>query len=130
MTAESPSSETPMQPLVQIGDISVDRHWVYTPAGWAPTGQVTWAVHDLTRRDRVIPTYAIILAVVTSVMTCFLGLLFLLIREERPTGWLQITVQGADLVHTTQVPVNHQDMVVDLYARVDYARSLTASAER
>jgi hypothetical protein len=130
MTVENPSSPAPMQPLVQIGDISVDQHWVHTPAGWVPTPRATWTVQDLTRPDRVIPTYAIVLAVVTSVLTCLLGLLFLLIKEDRPTGWLQVTVQGPDFIHTTQVPVNSQDMVIDVYARVDYARSLTASAQR
>jgi hypothetical protein len=130
MTVENPSSRAPMQPLVQIGDISVDQHWVHTPAGWVPTGQATWTVQDMTRPERVIPTYAIVLAIVTSVLTCLLGLLFLLIREDRPTGWLQVTVQGPDLLHTTHLPVNQQGMVVDVYARVDYARSLTAGAQQ
>ena len=130
MILENASSGTPWQPLVQIGDISVDQQWVRTPSGSARTGQVTWTLQDLTRREQVIPTYAIILAVVTSVMTCLLGLLFLLIKEERPRGWLQVTVQGPNFVHSTQVPVSHQDMVTDVYARVDYARSLTAAAQQ
>jgi hypothetical protein len=129
MTVENPSPAAPMQPLVQIGDISVDQHWVHTPAGWVPTAQATWTVQDMTLRSMVIPTYAIILAIVTSVMTCLLGLLFLLIKEERPTGWVQVTVQGPGLTHTTQVPVSRQEMVMDVYSRVDYARSLTAAAQ-
>ncbi len=63
------------------------------------------------------------------VQTCLLGLLFLLIKEERPTGWVQVTVQGPGLSHPTQVPVSCQEMVTDLYARVDYARSLAAAAQ-
>jgi hypothetical protein len=126
MTVEYPSS-APMQPLVQIGDISVDQQWVHTPAGWVLTGQATWTVQDMTLRAMVIPTYAIVLAIVTSVMTCLLGLLFLLIKEERPTGWMQVTVQGPDFAHTTQVPVTDQEKVSDVYARVDYVRALTAN---
>ncbi|MBC7558617.1 MAG: hypothetical protein H7270_04540 [Dermatophilaceae bacterium] len=129
MTVENPSSAAPMQPLVQIGDISVDQHWVHTPAGWVPTSQATWTVQDMTLRAMVIPTYAIVLAIVTSVMTCLLGLLFLLIKEDRPTGWVQTTVHGPDIAHTTQVPVSRQEMVLDVCARVDYARSLTAAAQ-
>jgi hypothetical protein len=91
MTIEHPSG-APAQPLVQIGDISVDQDWVRTPSGSAPTAQVPWSLQDLTHRDLVIPTYAIVLAVVTSVLTCLLGLLFLLIKEDRTTGWLQVTV--------------------------------------
>ena len=130
MSLEDASAGAPWQPLVQIGDIGVDQHWVNTPAGSAPTAQVTWTVQDMTRRDQVIPTYAIVLAVVTAAMTCLLGLLFLLIKEEKPRGWLQVTVQGPSFVHSTQVPVSHQDMVTDVYARVDYARSLTAAAQQ
>jgi hypothetical protein len=130
MTAENPGSVAPWQPLVQIGDIGVDQHWVHTPSGSVPTAQVTWTVQDMTRRDLVIPTYAIVLAVVFSVMTCFLGLLFLLIKEESTTGWLQVAVQGPAFVHTTHLPVSHQGAVQDVYARVAYARSLTAAAQQ
>lgn len=130
MTVENHSSAAPMQPLVQIGDISVDQHWVHTPVAWLPTARATWTVQDMTLRARVIPTYAIVLAIVTSVMTCLLGLLFLLIKEERPTGWVQVTVHdGPDFAHTTQVPVSRQEMVMDVCARVEYARSLSAAAQ-
>jgi hypothetical protein len=130
MTVEIPSSPAPMQPLVQIGDISVDQSWVHTPGGWVPTAQATWTVQDQTLRAMVIPGYAIVLAIVTSVMTCLLGLLFLLIKEERPTGWVQVTVHGPGFTHTTQLPVSRQEMVMDVYARVEYARALTANARR
>jgi hypothetical protein len=128
MTVEPPSAEAPWQPLVQIGDISADQHWVRTPSGSVATGQVTWTVQDMTRRDQAIPTYAIVLAVVFF-MFCSLGLLFLLMREDRTTGWLQVTVQGPAFVHTTQVPASHQGTVADVHALVNYARSLTAAAQ-
>jgi len=60
---------------------------------------------------------------------CLLGLLFLLIKEERTTGWLQVTVQGPAFVHTTQVPAYNQGVVADVFARVNYARTLTAAAQ-
>lgn len=129
MTIESTPSRAPWHPLVQIGDIGVDQHWVNTPSGSMPTAQVTWTVQDLTRWDRVIPTYAIVLAVVTASMTCLLGLLFLLVKEDRLTGWLQVTVAGPAIVHTTHVPVTDQGTVTETYARVDYARSLTAATQ-
>jgi len=99
------------------------------PPARVPTARATWTVQDMTLRAMVIPTYAIVLAIVTSVMTCLLGLLFLLIKEERPTGWVQVTVHGPDFTHTTQVPVSRQEMVMDVYSRVDYARSLSAAAQ-
>jgi hypothetical protein len=128
MTLDDSASVTPWQPLVRIGDISVDQNWVWTPSGSIPTAHVTWTLQDMTRRDRVIPTNAIVLAVVFSLMTCFLGLLLLLIKEERTTGWLHVTVQGPALTHTTHLPVIDPGTVADVYARVDYARSLSAAA--
>ena len=130
MSIEPAGSGVPWQPLVQIGDIGVDQHWVLTPSGSVPTAQVTWTVQDLTRWERVIPTYAIVLAVVTASMTCLLGLLFLLMKEDRLTGWLRVTVQGPDFTHTTHVPVGGQAAAMDVQARVEYARSLTAAAQQ
>lgn len=126
MTIDDASSGAPWQALVQIGDISVDQHWVRTPSGSMPTTQVTWAVQEQTRVEQVIPTYAIVLAVVTSLMTCFLGLLFLLIKEPRMSRWLQITAQGPVFAHSTFLPASLPEAAADIYARVDYARSLAA----
>ena len=89
----------------------------------------TWPLQDMTRRGQGIPTDAIVLAVVFF-MFCFLGLLFLLMKEDRTTGWIQVTAQGPGFVHTTQVPTSHQVMVADVHSRVSYAHSLTAAAHR
>jgi hypothetical protein len=128
MTLEHPSSAATWQPLIQIGDIGADQHWVRTPSGSIATSQVTWTVQDMTRREQGIPTYAIVLAVIFFLF-CFLGLLFLLMKEDRTTGWLQVTVQGPAFVHTTQVPASNQVTVADIQARVNFARSLTAAAQ-
>jgi hypothetical protein len=128
MTVENTAPAAPWQPLVQIGDISVDQQWVRTPSGSLPTAKATWIVQDMTRTDTGIPAHAIVLAVVFFFF-CFLGLLFLLIKENRTTGWMQVTVQGPAFAHTTQVPVSNQTTVADIHARVGYARSLTAAAQ-
>jgi hypothetical protein len=129
MTVEPAASPGPWQPLIQIGDISADQHWVQTPSGSVPTAQVTWTVQDLTRREQGIPTWAIVLAVIFFLF-CFLGLLFLLVKEDRITGWLQVTVQAPGFVHTTQIPAYNPATVADVHARVNYARSLTAAAQQ
>ena len=126
---ENTGSGAPWQPLVQIGDIGVDQHWVRTPTGFVPTAQSTWTVQEMTYQDQVIPTYAIVLAVVLSVMTCFLGLLFLLIKEDRTAGWVQVSVHGPSFLHTTHVWASSQATVADMHGRVSYARSLTAAAQ-
>ncbi len=54
---------------------------------------------------------------------CFLGLLFLLAKEEHTEGWVQVTAQGQNLLHVAQIPVSSPIMVADLNARVNHARS-------
>lgn len=115
--------------LVTIGDIACTGEEVITPSGRAPIAGTTWTFTDMSRTDRTIPAWAIVLTVL-FVWFCFLGLLFLLVKEERTTGWAQITVQGRGLMHVTQVPVYSPMVVMDLNSRVNYARSLAfGSAE-
>ncbi|GAA2347318.1 hypothetical protein GCM10009854_25470 [Saccharopolyspora halophila] len=108
---------------VTIGDIACTGEEVITPSGRAPIAGTTWTFTDMSRTDRTIPAWAIVLTVL-FVWFCFLGLLFLLVKEERTTGWAQVTVQGRGLMHVTQVPVNTPMVVMDLNSRVNYARSL------
>jgi hypothetical protein len=57
-----------------------------------------------------------------------LGLLFLLAKETKTQGVVQVTVQGPNFVHFTQIPVYHPSAVSDVNSRVNFARSLTAAA--
>jgi hypothetical protein len=75
------------------------------------------------------PTWAIVMTVI-GVFFCLLGLLFLLVKEERTEGWVQIVVQGPGFLHQTQLPVSSVLQVQDYNARVAYARSLVAAAAR
>ena len=113
--------------LVTIGDIAVSQHWVSTPSGSAPIGSATWTVTPMYQTTRSIPTWAIVCAVVFFVF-CFLGLLFLLVKEEQTTGYVQVIVQSQGLVHSCYVPVYSPQQAVDVAARVDYARSLAAAS--
>ncbi|MQS13288.1 hypothetical protein F7Q99_13595 [Streptomyces kaniharaensis] len=56
---------------------------------------------------------------------CLIGLLFLLMKERRTVGHVQITVSGAGRYHTTSVPVSSPNQVMDLMNRVNYARGLS-----
>ena len=46
-------------------------------------------------------------------MACFLGLLFLLVKEEATTGYVEVRVQQGQFVHVTHIPVSSR-------ANVDY----------
>lgn len=113
--------------LVTIGDIGVGQTTVVTPSGTAPVGQTTFQFTDLSTTQEGIPTWAIVCAVIFFVF-CLLGLLFLLVKERRTEGFVQIVVQGPHLLHTVQLPVFAQEQAWDLNQRVNYARSLSAAA--
>ena len=128
LPAVPPSNGAPTEPiLVSLGDIGVTQSWVVTPSGTRPVGSVTWLFTDMSRTTQAIPVWAIVCAILFFAF-CLLGLLFLLVKETRTEGFVQIVVQGPRLVHTTQLPVSSIQQVADYNARVNYARALSAAA--
>ncbi|MER5865913.1 hypothetical protein [Kitasatospora sp. NPDC002040] len=115
--------------MVTIGDVICTQTEVITPSGTCPIGQVSWSFTDMSRTTRSIPAWAIVCAVLFFVF-CFLGLLFLLAKEDRTEGSVQVVVQGPRLLHQVQLPVASVAQVQDYSARVGYARSLTAAASQ
>ena len=113
--------------LVTIGDVGVSQTMVHTPSGSTPVGQTSFQFTDLSVTREGIPTWAIVCAIVFFVF-CLLGLLFLLVKERRTEGFVQIVVQGPHLVHTVQLPVWSTEQVWDYNQRVNYARTLSAAA--
>src|SRR5215469_5406654 len=114
------------QVMVVIGDITVTSTTVYTPSGSRPLSEVTWTFTDMSVNSQGIPTWAIVCAIVFFVF-CFLGLLFLLVKEDKTQGSVQVTVHGPGFLHTSTVPVASLGQVADVNARVNYVRTLTAS---
>ena len=115
--------------MVTIGDIACTPVMVITPSGQAPIGSVVWSYTDMSRTTRSIPTWAIVCAVVFFFF-CLLGLLFLLAKEDRTEGSVQVVVQGQGFLHQVQLPVFSVVQAQDYAARVNYARSLSAAAGR
>jgi len=115
--------------LVTIGDIVCTQNEVITPSGRAPIGGVVWSFTDMSRTTRFIPTWAIVCTVIFFFF-CLLGLLFLLAKEDRTEGSVQVVVQGQGFLHQVQLPVFSAMQVQDSAARVNYARSLSAAAGR
>jgi hypothetical protein len=124
-----PAQSLPMQALptgpvlVTVGDISVEQYRIVTPAGVLPTQGTNWSAMDMSRTEEKIPAWAIILAIVFA-LACLLGLLFLLCKERRTTGFVQITVQNGNRTHNTHVGVSSPQQVADTLARVNFARTL------
>ena len=112
--------------LLSIGDITVTQNHVYVPQGRYPLHGTTWTVQDSTQVTEGIPPVAIILTIV-FVWFCLIGLLFLLMKEKRYTGFVSITVTGMGLYHSVQFPsAQHTGAwAADVVGR---ARAIAASA--
>lgn len=126
MSDIEPANQAPQEPAVMIGDITVTPAGIVTPSGTTPVAGATWNVADMTTTTETIPAYAIVLAILFFVF-CLLGLLFLLIKEKRTTGHVQVTVQAPGFLHTTQIPVSSPLQIQQIHAQVNWARSLGAA---
>src|ERR671925_2061765 len=78
---------------VRLGDVSVSDTRVQTPYGAFPLARTTWMVTNQTYVTESIPAWAIVLAIIFFVF-CLLGLLFLLVKERRLYGAMQVSIQG------------------------------------
>lgn len=117
----------PAQPepqLATVGDISITQHWIYTPTGPHPIRGSIWTVTDMSHYEERISTAGVVLAIL-FVWICLLGLLFLLMKDRRLVGYLQVTVQGNGFHHSTMVPAA---AFASVHQTVNYARSLAALA--
>ncbi|MFD0772420.1 hypothetical protein ACFQZ2_00625 [Streptomonospora algeriensis] len=119
--------------LTTIGDIAITQTAVITPAGRMPIKGSTWTVTDVTYTTQAVSQTGIVLAVVSFIVFVWacglglLGLLFLLMKEEKTTGNVQVTVQGNGVYHSTMVPAHSPQTVVQVTQSVNYARSLAAT---
>ncbi|WP_267243028.1 hypothetical protein [Streptomyces sp. PR69] len=112
-------------PLLALGDITVMGDSIVTPAGTMPLKGAVWNATDMSRTEEKIPTHAIVLAVVFFVF-CFLGLLFLLMKEKQTTGFIQITVTSGGKHHSTVIPAQGPQTFPWVMGQLNYARSLSA----
>ena len=90
--------------LLTMGDMSITQFEVITPYGSHPLNGSTWYVTDNSTYEQAVPQWAIIAAIVGFFLVCALSLLFLLVKETKASGSVQITVQGPGWSHVTQLP--------------------------
>lgn len=123
----APAGQEPV--LVQFGDISISEHWLVTPAGSAPLRGTQIFVTDMTREERYIPGWAIAFAII-GFFFFFLGLLFLLVKETRSSGFMQISVtNGAFTYQSAELTRgNRTNQLYELQNRANFARGVIARA--
>jgi hypothetical protein len=113
----------PEQILVQLGDIAISAHWLVTPGGSHLLKGTEFTVLEYPRVELRIPVWAIVLAVLFFP----LGLLFLLVKEQRMGGVVQVTAQNGGFAHVTQILITGPLSVSDVHGRANYARQLIAA---
>ncbi len=80
-------------PLLTLGDIAVNGDTIVSPAGPMPLRGAVWTATDMSRTEERIPPHAIVLAILFFLL-CFIGLLFLLMKERTTTGFVQVSVNS------------------------------------
>ncbi|MET7730946.1 hypothetical protein ABZT02_06220 [Streptomyces sp. NPDC005402] len=111
-------------PLLSIGDITVTADQIITPAGLLPLRGAVWNATDMSHTEEKIPAHAIVLAIIFFVF-CLLGLFFLLMKEKRTTGYIQVTVTSAGRHHSTMLPAFGPQTFPQVMGQINYARSLS-----
>lgn len=127
-TAPATALQDPNAILFQIGDIGISATSIFTPNGVAPLAGSQWIVRDLSRTETRIPSLAIFLAIVFSVLCCLLGLLFLAMKETIVTGYIEVSVQQGRLHHVTQIRAGNASFVASVRDQVRRAQMMAAAA--
>ncbi|NYH42944.1 hypothetical protein HNR22_002671 [Micromonospora jinlongensis] len=111
---------------VQIAEIAVSPPFIRTPAGVLPLAGATWHVADYWQREEKVATWALVCAIVGFFCLFVLSLLFLLVKETRHHGTVQVTVTNGAQQYVARIPVSDQGQVQHLNNQVNYARSLSS----
>ncbi|OWV01575.1 hypothetical protein B5D80_26040 [Micromonospora wenchangensis] len=125
-TPPLPGAAGGQQPAaVQIGEIMVNPPMIHTPAGVLPLAGATWYVTDHWQREEKIASWAIVCAILGFFCLTIFSLLFLLIKETRYHGTVQVTVTSGGHQYVARIPVVDQGQVQQINNQVNYARSLS-----
>ncbi|MEU8519472.1 hypothetical protein [Streptomyces sp. NBC_01216] len=111
-------------PRLSLGDITVVGDQIHTPAGTMPLKGAVWNAMDMSRTEEKIPTVAIVLAIVFALL-CLVGLLFLLMKEKKTTGFIQVTVTSGGRHHATMIPATGPETIHWVMGQLNFARSMS-----
>ncbi|SCF41133.1 hypothetical protein GA0070216_114104 [Micromonospora matsumotoense] len=121
----APGAAVGQPAAVQIGEILVSPPVIRTPAGVMPLAGANWYVTDYWQREEKIASWAIVCAILGFFCLTIFSLLFLLIKETRHYGTVQVTVTSGGHQYVARIPVVDQGQVQQINNQVNYARSLS-----
>lgn len=110
---------------VQIGEIMVTPPVIRTPAGVLPLAGSSWHVMDHWQKEEKVATWAIVASILGFFCLTVFSLLFLLVKETRHHGTVQVTVTNGGHQYVARIPVADQFQVQQINNQVNYARSLS-----
>jgi hypothetical protein len=114
--------------LVSIGNIHASPEWVVTPAGSWSMAKIYVTTEDRTATTTHTPGWAIVM-VILFIWFFLLSLLFLLARETRVTGYINVAIWGPEgQSYTENVPVGNATGRADVFNRVGYLQGLIGRA--
>lgn len=113
--------------LMAIGDIAITQNWIIAPGGSAPLAGSQWIVQDTSMTTSGTPTVAVVLAIIFFFF-CLLGLLFLLMKEERVSGAVQVTVRSGSFYHVASLPVSSRGQIHQIHQMVQQAQGMAHAA--
>ncbi|MCX4674758.1 hypothetical protein OG413_05375 [Streptomyces sp. NBC_01433] len=112
-------------PMLSLGDITVMNDSIVTPSGTMPLKGAVWTATDMSRTEERIPPVAIVLAIIFALL-CLIGLLFLLMKEKKTTGFIHVTVTSGGRHHSTMIPAMAPETFPMVMAQLNTARSMSA----
>ncbi|RAY16451.1 hypothetical protein DPM19_06160 [Actinomadura craniellae] len=90
--------------LFTLGDVAVTNTSLILPHGRYPLRGTVWTVHNQTYATSAIPAWAIVVAIVGFLFLCVFSLFFLLAKETRMQGYIEVHIQSPDgLHHVTRI---------------------------
>ena len=110
----------PEQVLVTLGNLSFSEHWVVSQGGPHELQGTQLSVADSLSYHSAIPVWAIVLAIIFFP----LGLLFLLVREQRTVPAQLLTISKGTFVQTVSLPHSEENL-----GKIAYLRTLIAARE-
>lgn len=113
--------------LLVIGDVTVTQTSVILPHGRYPLRGTHWSMQNHSYSTSEIPAWAIILAIVGFLFVCVFSLFFLLAKETRTQGLIEVTVQGPGLHHVTRVAAINPYTAMQVQEQVGQAQALAAA---
>ena len=123
MSLANPPQYEPIR--VQLGQIACTDNRVHTPIGSYPLAGTTWTVTNQSYVTESTPGWAIVFAIIFFIF-CLLGLLFLLVKERKIIGSVQVSVQGPGFAYSALVPAYNEMAVYQVTERVNWIRAQVA----